>query len=405
MRKAETMNTKKRLVMEIDFYDNALNGYTQERLERLFEQCAESGIDAILFSTCWSGRAEYHSKILPLYSGKDRQKNSSVAAEIFRSYDPLAAAVKFGKKYRIAVYPYIRLHDEYWPGWGDENIDRMEHGWWESRCGQFKFKGWPCYSNPEIREYKLNIIREIASYGADGLFLFITRTHAPYLNIYHQPDFFGYNPSIADEYYKRYGVNIRQFDCRVEKLCCEGYFERNPLLNEIEYVGAADFDRVKWHELKGEAYDLFFREVRKILGPDRHLGMECTYYFTPQSCLDETVAGGPAVFAFDIDRLAREKVINEWIVCGNWRSTDFDNLFFPRCQAARDTGVEINMWLNDLFSPTGGDSNKMATPKQVEAYLKRFRESRLNSATIHEAAFLDLYPEEQVKELWTVLKK
>ena len=393
------MSNKNRLVMDVDYYDLAYHGYGREELKGVLDRCAKAGVQTIVMSVIFGGYAQYHSKILPLYDGKDRRIGSKQAAAIYKTFDPLAAVVELGKERGIDVLAYYRMYDHYWPGLCDKNIDNMEHGWWESRCGRFQFKGWPCYAEPQVMEYSLNLVSEIASYGV-GFMFGLTRSHSLYCSPYRQPHFFGFNQPIADEYARRYGVDIRAFDYCEDHMSHEGYLGNTPwpFLNEVEYVGASEFDLVKWHWLKGEEAATFLRNVRKILGDETHIAIEASPYACPP--VADPADTIPAKLYVDPVALAKDGTINEWMVQGNFRNTDFQSQILPAFQGVREAGAEINLWLNDVLASDGGSGGAASIP-QIEQYLQTATASDFSSFTFHEADFIEQHPE--AKQVWRIL--
>ena len=393
-----------RWVMEVDYHDLALNGITRDGLERLFANSAAAGIRAMFWSVAACGRAEYPSRILPQYDGRDRRAHSQRGAAVVRSFDSLGAAVALAKQYGIRLSAYFRLFDDYWPGMEEPNLEKMGRVWWESRCGQFQLKGWPCYALPEVRDYKLRLVREIADYGVDGFLFGLTRSHSLYVNPFRQPNFWGFNQPWADEYQKRHGVDIRRFDQLVEHGCNEGSYAKWGLtfINRFDYVGAAEFDLRAWHELKAECVVEFLRQARRIIGPDRHLAIEAHH----RACVptDDPADDFPARLLFHPAALAREGIINEWVTSDNWRAQSFrlEPMLRPHLEGMAQAGAAVNAWLNDLFMPQGGGGGRMATAAEVGEYLRQVRESGIRSATIHEADFLLQHPE--CEQIWKLLR-
>ncbi len=395
---------KKRLVWDTDFYDLAWNGCTKDDVERLFEKSSESGFQAMFWSVGTGGLAEYHSRILPWYDGRDRREGSARAAEVIRSFDSLALAVELGKKYNIDIIIYFRMFDDYWPGIIDEKVNKIPHGWWESRCGNFQLLGWPDYWLEEVRDYKMKQVREIAGYGVKGFMFGLTRSHSLYVNPFRQPHFWGYNQTVADEYLRRYGVDIRRFKFSRTRSTSEGHYAWRELsfVHEYEYVGAEEFDLVKWHDLKAEGPMMLIRQVRRELGPKIHIAIEASHYACPPFA--DLKDNYPAKMFFYPNDLAKEGLINEWVFSDNWRGRkfDFDGPIIPNFSEVTNAGAQLNAWLNDIFSPTGGESKTCAGAKEVEEYLAKFQESKIPSCTIHEAAFLLENPEKE--KIWEILK-
>jgi len=88
--------------------------------------------------------------------------------------DTLAAAVEYGNKVGIEVIAWMTLEDSHGPG----SSSRLahEHPEWMTvdRCGRryYRLCGW---AFPQVREWKLNLVREIMAYNPDGLLLDLGR--------------------------------------------------------------------------------------------------------------------------------------------------------------------------------------------------------------------------------------
>ena len=76
--------------MGVDYYDLAWHGWSRDRLEKRFENCARCGIRDMFWSVMTCGYSEYHSGIIPWYDGRDRREGSRRCAEVIRSFDGLA---------------------------------------------------------------------------------------------------------------------------------------------------------------------------------------------------------------------------------------------------------------------------------------------------------------------------
>ncbi len=61
------------------------------------------------------------------------------------------------------------MFDFGWPGLDDRILDKVDHGWWESRCGNFRLRGFPCYNVKQVRDRYLPIIKELLSYDVAGI--------------------------------------------------------------------------------------------------------------------------------------------------------------------------------------------------------------------------------------------
>lgn len=388
------MNVKKRVVMDVDYYDLARRGYGPEELKAMFEKCACAGVDAMFWSVAFGGHILYQGKTQPVYTGQDHTIGSAQAAAVINSFDPLATAIELGHQHGIKIIPYFRMFDDFFSGMIDKTIDRMEQGWWESRCGNIKLKGWPCYHEPEVIEHKLRNVREIIEYGVDGFLFGLSRSHAFYHSPYRQPNLFGYNQPVADEYQRRYGVDIRKFDYMTGNLTTEGHFKECFFVHEFNYVGAEEFDLAKWHMIKGEAAVNFIRLVRQLMGPEADFSVLLGTY----GCqgMAELSDRSSAQFRVDPAAMLEEGIMNEWVIPGNFHDQQLD--FLPT-----EYTNKSNIWLNDIISLDGGHNGKYRSPKEIRAYLERVTDTSHASITIHEADFIEM--QDNSYEIWEVVKE
>jgi hypothetical protein len=141
----------------------------------------------------------------------------------------------------LKVIAQTSLFDHWFPGLEDgfyalhpENlmVDRKTQGLF--------YQGVPCYAEAGTQEYCLAEIKELIDRGADGI-SFDMDSHQmgwwPPGYGSPQPDSFGFNRPIVEEFQHRYGVNI---------------------LKE-------DFDKEKWYALHGEFFTRFLRRVKAEL--------------------------------------------------------------------------------------------------------------------------------------------
>ena len=118
-------------------------------------------------------------------------------------------------------------------------------------------------SNPDARKV---MVDRVASWcrrlGADGIYL-NTRSHSGVYSMDrnykpgpHHADRFGFGKNLVAEYKKRYGIDImtdERFDYTSDKFAPDSV--------EVE----------NWRKLRGEYFEIFYREVREALGRDKML--------------------------------------------------------------------------------------------------------------------------------------
>ncbi len=218
--------------------------YGEKAIEQFFKKCKAAKVTGVLWRVSEFGQMLYYSKgAATVYPGKmpyDKlPEHLKKMAVIMQFIDPLAVAVREAKKNGIKLFIWMTLSDE---GYKREipNYAFPEFLLKNPDCHMLDKEGKPwygtiCYSEPKSREYRLNIVKELVEYGADGLYL-CTRSHC-FTFGNDKDERYGYNKAIVDEYQKRYGVNI---------------------LKE-------DFDKKKWYELRAEGIDILIEEISKIV--------------------------------------------------------------------------------------------------------------------------------------------
>jgi hypothetical protein len=193
----------------------------------------------------------------------------------------------------------------------------------------------------------------------------------------------------------RTGDDICAFDHMKHLVLEEGVFKRIPYIYSAEYIGAAKFDRQTWHWVKGEGFETFLREARAALGQKRVLVQGA--YMPPHPVAIEEIA--PATFYLDAAKLAREGVIDGVLNSSNWSkhtlTSDMETFMFPYFDGVRSAGKQVGTWLNDLFSPHGGEISQFASVEQIGRYWKQHvAPTSMDFVIVHEADFIVRHPDE-----------
>ncbi|HHW30137.1 MAG TPA: family 10 glycosylhydrolase [Clostridiaceae bacterium] len=249
--------SEKSIIVNIDPYDNILwsdsNEYTKVMLENTFCNIARAGADTVFWRVTCIGKVFYWSNIEYRHDG-GINKNAYKVKNFIEKYDPTELAVEYARKYNLNIYIWMTMYDDFYPGMTSRLIKEHPEFQWVDRSGDVYFKGVVNYCYPEVREYKLAMVKELVNYEADGFYLSM-RSHAPHLNVYDIEDMFGYNKPIVEEYEKRYGINILKYNS------VKTY--RKNKVTWIEYIDDG-FDKELWHRLKGEYHTMFIKDVRKV---------------------------------------------------------------------------------------------------------------------------------------------
>jgi|GEM_PF-4092514 len=393
----------KRLTMDVDFSDEAYFGRTKpEQLDELFIQMQNAGFDAAIWDTFWCGTSLYHSDKLPLFSNSLRWESPKNMAALLKEWDPFARALKRSKETGIQILPYFRMLEEaYAPFDGDKFFRDNPEFWWQTRCGAYRMVGWPCYSYPEVREHMLERVDDLVEHGATGAFFDIARTHIPYFCVYSlgkNLDVFGYNKPVVDEFKRRYGIDLSDFD-HTEEISTAERGPGMPFVYEYAWVGTQPHDVWAFKRLIGEGFELFLREVRSRY-PDFYIAMQ-TGQMESGGRPDEPAL---ATFRIDLEGLCRDGIVDEYSVPANYRGTapDINSYLLPRFDNVKASGKQLTAWLNDILVSDGGGGGSI-TREEIDSYIDRFIASDIDGAFIHEAAFIRNHPDAEY--IWQQMRR
>ena len=130
----------------------------------------------------------------------DRYVAESMRALLARGVDPLGTVLEFTRRSGMEFHGSIRVESfSAEPPWDRAFRSRffVDHPEWHCVDYDGRQIARMSYAIPEVQQHMLDLIREIVSYGVDGINLIFTRAQ-PYI-LYEKP--------VADEFRRRYGVS------------------------------------------------------------------------------------------------------------------------------------------------------------------------------------------------------
>jgi hypothetical protein len=252
--------TIKGLFLNVDYLDQCMLSwsnksqlYLSDEINRLAEAAANAGVDAVMWRISFGGRIGYHGNAEDLPGEAPGSRGS--LGKAMKMIDPLAGACSAFSANGIDVYGWLPLFDDFLPYFPSRLCREHPDKLWLDRTGTIGCQGIFSMAYPEIREFKINIIREALKYPVKGLMLCM-RSHSSAMTPYRDKDFFGYEEPVREEFFRRYGTDIRA--------CKEVTISKNSnaFFDRYDFEGG-DFDREAWHRLKGDFFTLFLREARK----------------------------------------------------------------------------------------------------------------------------------------------
>lgn len=361
------------LWVNVDYCDEVVycknlgySNYGEKEIEKYFKQLKELGVTGVQWRVSLTGHMMYKSKVATVFPGNDDLNKYpdglKLLASTLKEIDPLEIAIREARKNGIKIYIWMTLSDERGTLKDIENCMVPEILIKHPEYALLDKEGKPmigtvCYNVPEVREYKLGIIKELVDYKADGIYL-CTRTHSFYHNVDKDIQY-GYNKEIVDEYKKRYGKDI---------------------LSE-------SFDINKWLEIRAEGLDVFMKDASDLVhsaGQKIRFGIK-----TPQNenC---TWPYGKAIMNWK--KWAKNNWIDE-ILVGHYIKTPADIAAdmkaFNKLDAAE---LKIYFWIQ-LFDYS---KKSLISKESVDIQIKAIHESGGNGAVFHESVNL----EENVKTLF-----
>jgi len=186
------------------------------------------------------GKAVYHSKVVALFDSMYGAEGQ-VLLESLRQCDPYDVAVREAKRRGLKVIAQTSLFDHWFPGLEDRFYELHPQYLMVDRKGQrLYYQGVPCYAEPGAQDYCLAEIKELIERGAEGISFEMGSYQMGWWPPGYgepQPDSFGFNRPLVEEFQRRYGVNVVK----------------------------EDFDKKKWHALHGEFFTQFLRRVKAEL--------------------------------------------------------------------------------------------------------------------------------------------
>lgn len=362
----------KQLTLNLDFFDVAIGTDCWDlsdnagEMDRIIATAAHYGVDRILYRVSICGVEAYHSDVM--YTA-DRRSFASYEdrwildggcgmipsyipqmADVMEDIDPLEECVKACRRYGVEVWAWATVYDSMYYAPEDEFFMQHPEYTWVSRDGSKHIPGVPCYAYPEVREYRLNQVRELVSkYDIDGVYLSM-RSHSPWPLRRESSAVqegcgsreYGYNEPVVAEYKRRYGVDPRE-------------------------VPWDSLEAVRFVELKGEFFKTWLAEAHEIT---KAAGVELAMN-TQITSADPVAANWMYIPADDI---AREGVVDELCILSGagldmnrWRV-----LSDGKVRMTTFTGIHSKDWRQSRDSFRRGLEDMLTNPTTSGACFHEF---------------------------------
>jgi hypothetical protein len=207
-------------------------GASEENTRSVIDNYQNAGFDTIYFQINADGLVHYPSKVAQVCTftaSGEKRSEASAYDDLLKNHDPLKVASEHARQKGVKFIPWFRMTNEQ-----SQDNPAIEY---IQKFKAFRVRGadgeltrWPSLAYPEVREYKLAIIRELVTdYAVDGIMLDYLRT-MPVI---------GYEPPVVDEYDRRYGTQ---------------------LMSDLAERGSP-----RWKKFRAEYISAFMREVKQIV--------------------------------------------------------------------------------------------------------------------------------------------
>lgn len=177
--------------------------------------------------------------------------------KVYKECNPLEVAIDQCKKLNIDIFAYITIYDDCYEGFEQEFGKKHPEYYSRHYSGNGYVKGVMSLGYPQVKEYKLKLIKELLKYNVDGIYLDIARTHS------------GGNPIPVHGWYPQwtqpylaYGYN----DYEVKRYK-DLYGENPPVIDIINNkdINIETEAEKNWNRVRGSFVDEFIKESSDIV--------------------------------------------------------------------------------------------------------------------------------------------
>jgi hypothetical protein len=249
------------------------------------------------------------------------------AAEVLRKmaqidyakFDSLAAAVDYGHSIGLKIHAWASINeDDHGWGWQSEFSKAHPEFRWVRRDGR-PYRSQLSFAFPEMREYKLDLVKELLAYSIDGLFLDWIRTGDVRDNP--QTDAVG----VADSGYE---------SPNVEAFRAEHGIDPHDVENDDE----------RWVRTRATPQTEFMRAVRKLVGEHGKLVPIAVMVGHPWHYrgLQDPIDGNLRGLLLDVATWAREGLMDAAIAAGYYRAGGSTSAAYRAL--AKETASNVDLW-------------------------------------------------------------
>jgi hypothetical protein len=306
-------NASKLVVINDDGFSSFHSGRykTADDLKKQMLTFKDTKVGVMEWCMIAGSRSNYPSKVTELYGTGmtefprrgDKLANETVQRLANERVNTLQVVAEACHEAGIACYASLRMNGDYPEDMWGGSFPKFANStfWWQhpefrQRDAKGKTLTKMSFAFPEVRAFKLAILREVAEQDIDGINLDFQR----------HPDFFGFEEPMAKGFKARYKVE----------------------------ASTVAFDDARWIPLRYELMNGFVREVRKILDEagqrkGRHLGLSARIDWKKYP-----------LWGCDIETWFKEKAL-DYLVVGQHGLGGYDFDIAPFVKMAKGSGCAV----------------------------------------------------------------
>ena len=196
-----------------------VRGCNDDFVRYVLTRCREFGLTRVYWRVFDGGWATYNSQLAdifymnkPKFYAYDKPMMPESSNDIldYRNFDSLESAVRIGHELGLEIYAWMSINEEdHGHGFVSRFSRENPQCRWVRRNG-YRYNSQISFAFPEVREYKLGLVKEVLAYNIDGLFIDWIRTgdnlDNPQTDAEGYADY-GYETPNLERFYKTYGID------------------------------------------------------------------------------------------------------------------------------------------------------------------------------------------------------
>ena len=324
--------------------------YDAGRVRRLVQNTADAGCTSIFWRVSHTGFSSYLTRVGTSFLDFDAPRsvpggdnvytktaNLEHIKKMLRLFDIVAVAREESAECGLRFVLYMTCFDESVPEMTARFVNENPRCCWKHRYYDHRNPGLLSYGYPEVRAYKLGLVREMLDYEPDGIYLDVARSHSGAWPLMCLP--------FKSNIWHNYGFNDPE---------CARYEERtghDPRLRNLGNAptAAGQMDWPLWQGIRGEFVTQFVGAAAELIhGRGRTLAVG--YYHDCETYLSEPRERGRIVLG-GIDLDYETWVANGWVdeIVLNSEHRRFGLPYWEQCSKAQykpvqDCGVKVHIW-------------------------------------------------------------